>query len=406
MKGFDVIRNDLHFGMRYKVLLKNEHSHNVIKAKNMKQVGIVGWRGMVGSVLLQRMVEENDFDHISAHFYSTSSAGAAGPVIGGVSYTLKDANSISALAEMDIIITCQGGDYTKAIYPALINQGWKGYWIDAASALRMDDNACIILDPVNRPTIDRAVKEGIKLFVGGNCSITLSLMGLAGLIQADLIEWMSVMTYQSASGAGAQYVRELIAQSAFISQHLTSNELASSGSVLPLVNKVSELIKSAGMPIHHFGAPLMGSIIPWIDSDLGNGNSREEWKGESETNKILGLAPGTIPVNGLCIRVGVIRCHSAAITLKLKREVSEEEFAQLVTHSHPWVNYVPNTKDESVSKLTPAHISGSLQVGIGRYKKMALNNDPVYSVLTVGDQLLWGAAEPLRRMLNILLGKV
>lgn len=372
----------------------------------MKQVGIVGWRGMVGSVLLQRMVEENDFDDISAHFYSTSSAGAAGPVIGGVSYTLKDANSISDLAEMDIIITCQGGDYTKAIYPALINCGWQGYWIDAASALRMDEKACIILDPVNRPTIDRAVKEGIKLFVGGNCSITLSLMGLAGLIKADLIEWMSVMTYQSASGAGAQYVRELIVQSAWISEHLSSDELASSGSVLPLVNKVSALINSADMPIRNFGAPLMGSIIPWIDSDLGDGNSREEWKGEAETNKILGLSPGAIPVNGLCIRVGVIRCHSAAITLKLRRDVSEEEFAALVTHSHPWVNYVPNNKVESVSKLTPAYISGSLQVGIGRYKKMSLNNDPIYSVLTVGDQLLWGAAEPLRRMLNILLGKI
>ncbi|WP_044859024.1 aspartate-semialdehyde dehydrogenase, partial [Enterobacter ludwigii] len=211
----------------------------------MKQVGIVGWRGMVGSVLLQRMVEENDFDNISAHFYSTSSAGAAGPVIGGVNHTLKDANSISALAEMDIIITCQGGDYTKAIYPALISHGWQGYWIDAASALRMDEKACIILDPVNRTNIDRAIKEGIKLFVGGNCSITLSLMGLSGLIKADLIEWMSVMTYQSASGAGAKYVRELIAQSAYISKHLSSDELESSGSVLPLVNKVSELINSA-----------------------------------------------------------------------------------------------------------------------------------------------------------------
>lgn len=372
----------------------------------MKQVGIVGWRGMVGSVLLQRMLEEKDFKDISAHFYSTSSVGAVGPVIDGISYTLKDAYSIDALAKMDIIITCQGGDYTKAVYHALIAHGWEGYWIDAASALRMDERACIILDPVNRTHIDRAVKEGIKLFVGGNCSITLSLMGLAGLIKADLIEWMSVMTYQSASGAGAQYVRELITQSAYISSHLSADELASSGSVLPLVNKVSELINSAEMPTQNFGVPLMGSIIPWIDSDLGDGNSREEWKGEAETNKILGLSPGTIPVNGLCIRVGVIRCHSAAITLKLKREVSEAEFADLVAHSHPWINYVPNNKEESVSKLTPAYISGSLQVGIGRYKKMSLNNDPIYSVLTVGDQLLWGAAEPLRRMLNILLGRV
>lgn len=372
----------------------------------MKQVGIIGWRGMVGSVLLQRMVEENDFRDIAAHFFSTSSAGTVGPTIDGESYILKDANSVSELADMDIIITCQGGDYTQAIYPALITHGWQGYWIDAASALRMDEKACIILDPVNRTHIDRAIQQGLKLFVGGNCSITLSLMGLAGLLKADLIEWMSVMTYQSASGAGAKHVRELIAQSAWVSNHLSAEELTSSGSVLPLVNKVSELINSAGMPVQHFGAPLMGSIIPWIDADLGDGNSREEWKGEAETNKILGLPRGTIPVNGLCIRVGVIRCHSAAITLKLKREVSEAEFAELVGNAHPWVNYVPNNKNDSVSKLIPAYISGSLQVGIGRYKKMALNNEPVYSVLTVGDQLLWGAAEPLRRMLNILLNRV
>lgn len=270
----------------------------------------------------------------------------------------------------------------------------------------MDERACIILDPVNRTTIDRAVEDRIKLFVGGNCSITLSLMGLAGLIKADLIEWMSVMTYQSASGAGAKHVRELIAQSAFISKHLSADDLEKPGSVLPLVNKVSELIRSENMPVEHFGAPLMGSIIPWIDSDLGDGNSREEWKGEAETNKILGLPAGTIPVNGLCVRVGVIRCHSAAITLKLKRDVAEAEFERLVTESHPWVKYVPNNKDASISQLTPAAISGSLQVGIGRYKKMALNHEPIYSVLTVGDQLLWGAAEPLRRMLNILLKRI
>ena len=371
------------------------------------KVGFVGWRGMVGSVLMRRMQEENDFAHIpEAVFFTTSNVGGAAPDLGQSAKTLLDAGNIAELAKMDIIVTCQGGDYTNEVFPKLLEAGWDGYWIDAASALRMDEKACIILDPVNRENIDRAVKAGIKLFVGGNCSITLSLMGLAGLIKADLIEWMSVMTYQSASGAGAKQVRELIAQSAYISQHLSADELTSSGSVLPLVNKVSELINSAGMPVENFGVPLMGSIIPWIDSDLGDGNSREEWKGEAETNKILGLAPGTIPVNGLCIRVGVIRCHSAAITLKLKREVSEAEFAELVTHSHPWVNYVRNNKQESVSKLTPAAISGSLQVGIGRYKKMSLNNDPVYSVLTVGDQLLWGAAEPLRRMLNILLGKI
>ncbi|WP_370931103.1 aspartate-semialdehyde dehydrogenase [Bartonella sp. DGB1] len=372
----------------------------------MMQIGFVGWRGMVGSVLLERMVEESDFKDIAPHFYSTSNPGADGPTIDGITYQLKDAKAIEALAEMDIIITCQGGDYTKSIYPALKASGWQGYWIDAASALRMDKDACIILDPVNRLEIDKAINEGIKLFVGGNCSITLSLMGLAGLLKAELIEWMSVMTYQSASGAGAQQVRELITQSAYIGKHLSEDELTDRGSVLPLVKKVNALINSADMPIKAFGVPLMGSIIPWIDSDLGDGNSREEWKGEAETNKILGLQPGTIPVNGLCIRVGVLRCHSAAITMKLKRDISEEEFAALVKSAHPWVHYIPNNKEESVSKLTPAAISGSLQVGVGRYKKMLLKDEQIYSVFTVGDQLLWGAAEPLRRMLNILLRRM
>ncbi|KUM03159.1 aspartate-semialdehyde dehydrogenase [Chromobacterium subtsugae] len=371
----------------------------------MKKVGLVGWRGMVGSVLLQRMQEENDFHGIDPHFFSTSNAGAAGPAIHGATHLLKDANDIRSLAEMDIIITCQGGDYTKAIYPELKASGWQGYWIDAASALRMDKDSCIILDPVNRPQIDQAIQDGLKLFVGGNCSITLSLMGLAGLIKADLIEWMSLMTYQSASGAGAKQVRELIAQSGYISSRLEQEGLTKQDSILPLVKRVCELISSPELPTEALGAPLMGSIIPWIDSDLGDGNSREEWKGEVETNKILGLAPGTIPVNGLCVRVGVIRCHSAAITMKLKREVNEQEFAALVKDAHPFVSYVPNNKQQSVTQLTPAAISGSLKVGIGRYKKMSLGQEPIYSVLTVGDQLLWGAAEPLRRMLNILLGR-
>ncbi len=373
----------------------------------MKKVGLVGWRGMVGSALLQRMREEDDFQGITPYFFSTSNPGAEGPVIAGESRQLKDANRIEALAEMDIIITCQGGDYTKAIYPELKASGWQGYWIDAASALRMEKEACIILDPVNRQQIDRAIHDGGKLFVGGNCSITLSLMGLAGLINADLIEWISLMTYQSASGAGAQQVRELIAQSAYISSQISEDDLSAKGSVLPLVNKVSELINSPLLPTQAFGVPLMGNIIPWIDSDLGDGNSREEWKGEVEANKILGLAPSTIPVNGLCIRVGVIRCHSAAITMKLKRDVSEEEFAVLIQSAHPWVSYVPNNKQESIIKLSPAAISGSLQVGVGRFKKLSLSKkESIYSVLTVGDQLLWGAAEPLRRMLNILLGRV
>jgi len=369
----------------------------------MKNVGLVGWRGMVGSVLLERMLQENDMRRIVPHFFSTSSAGAAGPVIAGVSHCLKDANSIEALAEMDVIITCQGGDYTKTVYSRLKATGWNGYWIDSASALRMEKDSCIVLDPVNRKEIDLAIRKGIKLFVGGNCSITLSLMGLSGLIKAGLVEWMSLMTYQSVSGAGAKQVRELIAQSAYVSKRLTADELDENGSVLPLVCKVSALINSDDLPTAALGAPLVGNLIPWIDSDLGNGNSREEWKGEVETNKILGLPPGTIHVNGLCIRVGVIRCHSAAITMKLKREVDEPEFAHLVQSDHPWVDYVVNNKADSILKLNPAAISGSLNIGVGRYKKMSFNGEPIYSVFTVGDQLLWGAAEPLRRMLNILL---
>ncbi|WP_323066403.1 aspartate-semialdehyde dehydrogenase [Aeromonas jandaei] len=371
----------------------------------MKKVGLIGWRGMVGSVLLQRMQDENDFYGIEVHFFSTSNAEGDGPIIQGVTYKLKDAKSILALAGMDIIITCQGGDYTNAVYPSLKASGWQGYWIDAASALRMDKDSCIILDPVNRPQIDKAIKEGIKLFIGGNCSITLSLLALAGVIKAELVEWMSIMTYQSASGGGAKQVRELIAQSCYISSNLKYEDLANQEPILPLVKRVGELISSSELPTEALGAPLMGSLIPWIDSDLGDGNSREEWKGEVETNKILGLTPGAISVNGLCIRVGVLRCHSAAITMKLKREVHEQEFSYLIQNAHPFVTYVQNNKQQSLAALTPAMISGSLKVGIGRFKKM-FGADPIYSVLTVGDQLLWGAAEPLRRMLNILLGRL
>ncbi|MBL0611606.1 aspartate-semialdehyde dehydrogenase [Aeromonas jandaei] len=372
----------------------------------MKKIGLVGWRGMVGSVLLQRMEVENDFNGIEPHFFSTSNPGANGPVIKDKLYLLKDAKDIKALAEMDIIISCQGGNYTNAVYPSLKASGWQGYWIDAASALRMDKNACIILDPVNRPQIDDAIRDGVRLFVGGNCSITLSLMALAGVIKADLIEWMSVMTYQSASGAGAKQVRELIAQSGYVASHLKLDGLVNQEPILPLVQRVGELISSSELPTTALGAPLLGSLIPWIDGDLGDGNSREEWKGEVETNKILGLEPGTISVNGLCVRVGVIRCHSAAITMKLKREVNEQEFARLIEDAHPFVTYVKNNKQQSLELLTPVAIGGSLKVGIGRFKKMSFGGEPIYSVLTVGDQLLWGAAEPLRRMLNILLGRI
>ena len=368
----------------------------------MKKVGFVGWRGMVGSVLIERMREENDFQHVDAYFFSTSSIGGAGPTISGESALLRDAYDSRALAEMDVIVTCQGGEYTKAIYPLLRETGWDGYWIDAASALRMNEDACIILDPVNHEQIRTSIKEGGKLFVGGNCSITLSLIALAGLFRANLIEWLSVMTYQAASGAGAAHVRELIEQIRYVGSNL-SDPLEHTSAVLPLVQRTTELIRDGEMPTSEFGVPLLGSVIPWIDTDLGDGNSREEWKGEVETNKILGLPPGTIKVNGICVRVGVIRCHSAAITLKLKRHLDEAEFAELVSGASEWVEYVENKKSDTVHKLTPAAIAGTLKVGIGRFKKLGFNDEPIYSVFTVGDQLLWGAAEPLRRMLRILV---
>lgn len=372
----------------------------------MQKVGLIGWRGMVGSVLMQRMLAEDDFAKITPYFFSTSNPGSQGPALNSFSQPLQDANSVAALAQMDIILTCQGGDYTNAIYPKLLKSGWSGYWIDAASALRMHQDACIILDPVNRTEIDKAIQRDGKLFVGGNCSITLSMMGLAGLLNADLIEWMSLMTYQSASGAGARQVRELIEQSSFIHSHLTLDERSEQHSVLALVEKVSALINHAALPTNAFGVPLIGSVIPWIDSDLGNGNSREEWKGDVELNKILGLDPSTIAVDGLCVRVGVLRCHSAAITMKLKRDITESEFADLVSSGNPWVSYIPNNKEQSIKELTPAALSGSLQVGVGRFKKLSIKNETLYSVFTVGDQLLWGAAEPLRRMLNILLNRI
>ncbi|RCL03390.1 MAG: aspartate-semialdehyde dehydrogenase [Candidatus Tokpelaia sp. JSC161] len=372
----------------------------------MRKVGLVGWRGMVGSVLFQRMLEENDFHAILPHFYTTSEVGSPGPRIHGIPYFLKDANDIQALAEMDIIITCQGSDYSRVFYPLLRDFGWKGYWIDAASVFRMKKDSCIILDPVNREQIDKALDDGIQLFVGGNCSVTLSLLGLSGLFKAGLIEWMSLMTYQSASGAGARHVRELIAQSSYMSQDSEVSNLLYRGSLISLLKRVNELMNHTEMPKKAFSVPLIGNVIPWIDNDLGDGNSREEWKGEVEAHKILGLRSGSFFLNGLCVRVGVIRCHSAAITMKLKYDMSEREFLDLIESANPWVRYVSNNKEESIRELTPARISNSLKIAVGRYKKMFSNSESIYSVFTVGDQLLWGAAEPLRRMLNILLGRL
>lgn len=370
----------------------------------MKKVGLVGWRGMVGSMLRERMAAEGDFDHIAAHYFSTSGAGQAMVDAHGTAHTLLDASALDQLGGMDIIISCQGGDYTKAVYPGLRASGWNGYWIDAASAKRMDDDAVIILDPVNRAQIDAALDAGIKNFIGGNCSITLSLLGLAGLFRAGLVEWMSVMTYQAASGAGAAYVRELLQQMDHITQDVRADLADPAAPILGILTKAKSAMQRADFPAAQFGAALAGSIIPWIDSDLGNGQSREEWKGEVETNKILGLAPGTIPVDGLCVRVGALQSHAAAITMKLKRDVPLAQLEDLLQSAHEWINYVPNNKADSVAQLSPAATSGALQVAVGRLRKLGVGEN-LYSVLTVGDQLLWGAAEPLRRMLTILLAR-
>jgi aspartate-semialdehyde dehydrogenase len=366
------------------------------------KVGLVGWRGMVGSMLMSRMREESDFKRFTPTYFSTSTIGRTHLDFDGKSHVLKDAMSIEQLGEMDIVITCQGGDYTKAVYPQLRNAGWNGYWIDAASAKRMDDDSIIVLDPVNRQQIEAGLDAGVRNFIGGNCSITLSLIGLSGLFKADLVDWMSIMTYQAASGAGAKHVRELLAQMACISDHVGHDLNDPAIPVATLLQKARAAQKLERFPVAEFGAPLAGSIIPWIDSDLGNGISREEWKGEVETNKILGLQPGTIRVDGLCVRVAALQSHSAAITLKLKNDVGQSALETLIRNAHEWVDYVPNNKADSVDRLSPAAVSGSLRVAVGRLRPLKVG-EGMYSVLTTGDQLLWGAAEPLRRTLDIIL---
>ena len=373
------------------------------------RVGFVGWRGMVGSVLVQRMLEERDFELIDPVFYSTSSAGGAGPSIGKATGTLLDANDPKAFAGLDAIVTCQGGDWTQAMHPKLRAAGWSGQWIDAASALRMKDDAVIILDPVNRDVIDAAMKRGVRDWIGGNCTVSLMMMGLAGLLQRDLVEWMTCMTYQAASGAGAQNMRELLAQMG--EAHLAAKALleAPGSSILDIDREVAGILRDDRFPTEHFGVPLAGSLIPWIDKDLGNGMSREEWKGGAELNKILGR--GTtgagrpeIPVESICVRIGAMRCHSQAITMKLREDLPLQEIDRLIAGANEWVRLVPNTRDESVRRLTPAAVTGKLEIAVGRVRKLALGPGYV-GAFTVGDQLLWGAAEPLRRMLRILLGR-
>ncbi|MBE0504757.1 MAG: aspartate-semialdehyde dehydrogenase [Desulfuromonadales bacterium] len=361
------------------------------------KVGLVGWRGMVGSVLMQRMQEENDFQGIEPVFFSTSQAGQAAPMNAG---TLKNADDIAELQKLDVIITCQGGDYTKAIHPRLRQAGWQGYWIDAASTLRMEKDAVIILDPVNRDVIDAALKNGQKDFVGGNCTVSLMLMALGGLFRADLIEWLSSMTYQAASGAGAPNMRELLSQMGVVQNSVADLLKDPSSAILEIDRKVTETLRSDVMPKKEFGFALAGSLLPWIDREVEDGQSREEWKGFAETNKILGMVQ-PIPVDGLCVRVSAMRCHSQALTIKLRKDLPIAEIEALIANDNQWVKLVPNNKADSLAQLTPAAVSGTLTVPIGRVRKMKMG--PQYiSAFTCGDQLLWGAAEPLRRMLRIL----
>lgn len=369
----------------------------------MKRVGLIGWRGMVGSVLMQRMLEERDFDLIEPVFFTTSNLGGQGPEIGKDIAPLKDAYSLDELKTLDVILTCQGGDYTSEVFPKLREAGWQGYWIDAASTLRMADDAVIVLDPVNRGVIDDSLDAGVKNYIGGNCTVSLMLMALGGLYEAGLVEWMTAMTYQAASGAGAQNMRELIKQMGVIHNSVADEVANPSSAILEIDRKVAELQRSEEFPTDNFGVPLAGSLIPYIDKELPNGQSREEWKGQAETNKILGNTDGQlIPVDGLCVRIGAMRCHSQALTIKLKHDVPMAEIERLISQHNPWVKLVPNTREASMRDLSPTAVTGTLTVPVGRLRK--LNMGPEYlGAFTVGDQLLWGAAEPLRRMLRILL---
>jgi aspartate-semialdehyde dehydrogenase len=371
-------------------------------------VGLVGWRGMVGSVLMQRMQQEGDFDLIEPVFFSTSNAGGDAPSFAKNETKLKDATSIDDLKKCEVIITCQGGDYTNDVFPKLRAAGWKGYWIDAASALRMKDDAVIILDPVNLHVIKDSLVKGGRNFIGGNCTVSLMLMALGGLFRENLIEWTTAMTYQAASGAGAQNMRELLQQMGVLYGAAKEDLADPSSAILEIDKRVLAAMSGERMPVEHFGVPLAGSLIPWIDKDLGNGMSKEEWKGGAETNKILGLPamgePGSVPVDGLCVRIGAMRCHSQALTIKLRKDVPLDDVHSILASGNDWVKVVPNEREVSISDLTPTVVTGTLTVPVGRLRKLAMGGEYL-SAFTVGDQLLWGAAEPLRRMLRILLDK-
>ncbi len=378
----------------------------------MKTVGMVGWRGMVGSVLMDRMNSEGDFAHVEPVFFSTSNVGGDGPSVKtarGATSTgrLQDAFDVGALKKLDVVLTCQGGDYTSEVYPELRAAGWKGVWIDAAKTLRMKDDAIIVLDPVNRGVVDAAIAKGVKDFIGGNCTVSCMLMGIGGLFREDLVEWMSCSTYQAASGGGAQHMRELLTQFGILHGAVAAELADPASAILEIDRKILAAQHGLGAAgTANFGVPLAGSLIPWIDKDLGNGMSLEEWKGMAETNKILGRGPGFdspgTPIDSTCVRVGAMRCHSQSLTIKLRRDVPLADAIDLVSQSTPWTRVVPNTREASVRDLTPAAVTGQMHIPVGRMRKLAMG--PEYlGAFTIGDQLLWGAAEPLRRILRILL---
>lgn len=368
----------------------------------MLKVGIVGWRGMVGSVLMERMKAENDFDELEPSFFSTSQAGQSGPDIGKSTPPVENAHDIERLRAMNVIISCQGGSYTDIVHPELRRSGWEGYWIDAASSLRMRENSIIILDPVNRDVINSALQKGIKDYIGGNCTVSLMLMALAGLFEKNLIEWLTSMTYQAASGAGAKNMRELVMQMSAIGDE-TSRMLNDPGAlILELDGKVTQTLRSTDFPSDQFGVPLAASLIPWIDRAMDNGQTREEWKGFAETNKILGRENNPVPIDGQCVRIGAMRSHSQAFTIKLSKDLPLDEIESIIGKHNQWVKFIPNDKETTIKELTPAKVTGTLSVPVGRIRK--LNLGPEYiTAFSVGDQLLWGAAEPLRRMLRILV---
>jgi aspartate-semialdehyde dehydrogenase len=373
----------------------------------MNKVGFIGWRGMVGSVLMARMRAERDFDLIEPVFYSTSQSGGKGPEIGRSVPPVQNARDLESLAAMDILVSCQGSDYTAEIYPALRAAGWNGYWIDAARTLRMQDDAVIVLDPVNLPVIRSALARGIKNYIGGNCTVSCMLMGMHGLFAHDLVEWMTCATYQAASGGGAQHMRELLVQFGLIHAEVKKLLADPASAILEIDRKVLAKQNDGTLPMEQFGGvPLAGNLIPWIDRDLGNGVSLEEWKGGAETNKILGrggsfAAPAT-PVDSVCVRIGAMRCHSQALTIKLKKDLPLDELARIIAAANEWVRVVPNDRDSSIRELTPAAVTGRMHIAVGRLRKLSMGGDYL-AAFTVGDQLLWGAAEPLRRMLRIVL---